>query len=74
MPVTATTWNAECRAGTDPTLISSAYASAQAVPIGAASRSPGRLSRSSSPSAIRAAKAIALRGATTAVPSDCTTQ
>ena len=61
MPVTATTWNAECRAGTDPTRIATAYASAQAVPIGAASRSPGRLSRSSSPSAIRAAKAIALR-------------
>ena len=65
MPVTATTWSAECRAGTDPTRIATAYASAQAVPIGAASRSPGRLSRSSSPSAIRAAKAIAPRGATT---------
>ena len=70
MPVTATTWNAECRAGTDPTRISRAYARAQAVPIGAASRSPGRLSRSSSPSAIRAAKAIALRGPTTPALTD----
>ncbi len=72
--VTATTWNAECRAGDDPTRISRAYASAQAVPIGAASRSPGRLSRSSSPSAIRAAKAIALRAATTPVATDCAIQ
>ena len=47
---------------------------AGAVPIGAASRSPGRLRRSSSPSAIRAAKAIALRTAATPVTSDCAMQ
>src|SRR6185437_12790836 len=52
--VTAMTCDAQGLAGMSPILSTRAYAIAPAVAIGAASRSPGRFSRSSSPNAISA--------------------
>ena len=59
MAATATTCCMPCRAGSSWTRMSSAYASDPAAAIGAASRSPGSVSRSSSPKAIRPPNASA---------------
>ena len=54
--------------------MSRAYASAPANPIGADSRSPGRFSRSTSPNAMSAPNAIAIRGPVTPSAAVCATE
>src|SRR3954468_3223927 len=59
--VTVTAWNAECVAGSLPTRRSRAYPRAPALAIGATSRLPGMIMRSSSPTAISAPNRMAVR-------------
>jgi hypothetical protein len=71
--VTAMTCDAQGLAGSSPILSTRAYAIAPAVAIGAASRSPGRFSRSSSPNATSAPNASAAWTSWTPLTAVCAT-
>jgi hypothetical protein len=70
---TAMTCCGPCLAGLSPIRSNSAYPSAPAVAMGAASRSPGRFSRSSSPNAISVPNAIAADESRTPLTAVCAT-